>query len=840
MLGIANSASLERGRSLAYRYAPQIHAGLRRGAVLALSSQMLRGGRIRLLPSRMLSLHRTGNPSMSLLHDSGNNFTRSALTAALTLLAILALVPRLALASLESNEQNGADAPWPSTPMPSDSEVAEVVVTAQKRSERLQDVPVPVSAVNADSLVTTQQFGLKDYYSSIPGLAYASNGTDLSTLSIRGLNTGDRVNPTVGIVVDDVPYGSSTSLGGGTAVPEFDPSDLYRVEVLRGPQGTLYGASSLGGLIKYVTADPSTAAVTGHVLAGLSSIYHGAEPGYNAQGSINVPATESLAVLGSAFTHRDAGYIDNPLRGVRGVNEVDVSGARLSALWKPTNAYSLKLSALYHRSKSAGADHANPQFGVKQLQQDDLPGTGAFDRSYQAYSATLTAKIARADLIAITGYSIDRLTGTVDYDAGLGFLDALTEPVFGIPNGSTGVILPERNETRKFTQEVRLTTPLGNWIDWLIGGFYTHERSPFTQIIDSADPTAGTRLGEWANLSWVVTYAEYAAFTDFSLRLADPFRIQLGARASHIRQTYTETDSGPFVPMFEGFASPLLWPEVGTNDHAVTYLITPQWTISPHAMVYARLASGYRPGGPNPTASLLNLPASFKPDKTDNYEIGFKGSLPDRSVEIDASVYYIDWKDIQLSFIEPSTGFAFNANGSRARSRGVEISTTFRPARGLTIAPWVSLNDAALTEPFPAASAVYGGAGDRLPQAARVSGNLSLDEEFPLGPYRNGFVGCSISYVGDRKGNFRPPPLTDNPRQDYPAYVKSDLRAGVRQHAWTFSVFVNNVTDNRGILYGGLGTAPNPLQFNYIQPRTVGLSVSRSFEGRGLNDDRTP
>jgi outer membrane receptor protein involved in Fe transport len=160
-------------------------------------------------------------------------------------------------------------------------------------------------------------------------------------LSIRGIMSGLYTNPTVGITVDDVPYGSSTFLGGGggTVMPDIDPADLARIEVLRGPQGTLYGASSMGGLLKFVTVDPSTDGVSGRIEGGINSVYNGAELGYGARGSVNVPLGDVLAVRVSAFSRQDPGYVDNVQSGQRGVNKTDVDGGRLSALWRPSDLF---------------------------------------------------------------------------------------------------------------------------------------------------------------------------------------------------------------------------------------------------------------------------------------------------------------------------------------------------------------------------------------------------------------------------------------------------------------------------------------------------------------------
>src|ERR1700728_291985 len=197
----------------------------------------------------------------------------------------------------------------------------EIIVSAQKRDERLQDVPIPVSVIGAAALVQSNQVKITDYYTEVPGLSVAPGPTSTNTLSIRGISTGANASgppapaPTVGIVIDDIPFGGTG--GGDPLVPDFDPGDLARIEVLRGPQGTLYGASSLGGLIKFVTVDPSTDAVCGRLEAGANGVHNGAEPGYTFRGSVNIPLSSDLAIRASAFTRQDPGYIHDPVVGVK-------------------------------------------------------------------------------------------------------------------------------------------------------------------------------------------------------------------------------------------------------------------------------------------------------------------------------------------------------------------------------------------------------------------------------------------------------------------------------------------------------------------------------------------
>ena len=701
----------------------------------------------------------------------------------------------------------------------SSTELQEVLVTAQKRSERLQDVPVPMSVISTQTLVDNNQVRLQDYYSSVPGLSVAPEASSpFQLISIRGVTTGVGTNPTVGITVDDVPYGSSTNLGGGPAVPDFDPADLAQLEVLRGPQGTLYGASSMGGLLKFVTVDPSTEAVSGRVEAGASSVHNGAEPGYNFRGSINVPLSDTLAIRASGFTRQDPGYIDNIETGQRGVNEEEVSGGRLSALWKPSDAITLKLSALFQDSRGDGASDIDVGPGLFGLQQDYLRGTGGYDRKVQAYSATLSAEVGSAKITSITGYNVNSFSDSFDYTYGF---STYTESQFGV----TGTPAHISSTTDKFTQEVRLSLPLGEKVEWLLGAFYTHEGSQYVESIFAANSDTGAITNFWGSFNQPTTYAEYAGFTDFTFHVTDRFDVQLGARESEIRQTSSETDSGPYVPIFELVPSPNVFPKLSPDENAFTYLVTPRLRLSSDLMLYARLASGYRAGGANFNPGGV-VPSQFNPDRTQNFELGLKGDFLDRRLMVDASVYYIDWKDIQLSLTNPQTFAGYNANAGRAKSQGVELSTEAKPVQGLTLSAWVTWSDAVLTEAFPADSPSVGMSGDRLPYSSRFSGNFSVQEDFPLGPRLTGFAAGTVSYVGDREGEF--PNASPPVRQVYPGYAKTDLRVGVKYEPWTANLYVNNLTDNRGVLSGGLNAFP-PFAFNYIQPRTVGLSLIRTF-----------
>jgi outer membrane receptor protein involved in Fe transport len=690
--------------------------------------------------------------------------------------------------------------------------IEEVLVTAQKRIERLQEVPVPVAVVGAEKLVENNQARLQDYYQTIPGLNLAPGGTGQAQqlLTIRGITTGTG-NPTVGITVDDAPFGSSTFVGGGVVVPDIDPADLARVEVLRGPQGTLYGAASMGGLLKFVTVDPSMDQWSGRVQVGATSVRNGDGPGYNVRGSMNIPLSDTLAVHASAFTRQDAGYIDDPVRNIEGVDETRVSGGRLSGMWRPSDIFSVKLSALFQETKGDGTSDVTP--GLGDLEQSHLPGTGQRDRKVQSYTANVHASLGQAEFTSISGYSVNEWSQTDDAAALAGFTSLF------FPSSTATYV--SANQTQKFTQEVRLSLPVGQKFDWLLGGYYTHENSPYTQDLRAVVPATGADLGSVFLTAFPSAYREYAAFTDVTIHFSDRFDVQVGARESRIREvSKPKTQSGA---LFAGDV--VRTSETHLNDRAFTYLLTPRLRLTPAVMIYARLASGYRPGvgvgNPSPSEDCFarNYPCSAGPDQTYNYELGVKADLFDDVLSLDASLYYINWKDIQVT-VQRADAVSFVTNGGGARSRGAEVSVESRPAPGLTLLAWAVFNDAELTDDFVDPNGGDARAGDRLPLSSRFSAYLAASQDFPLTNGVTGFAGADVSYVGERENGFIQ-------HLTLPSYTKLDLRAGAKFEDWTVNVFLNNATDRRGILQ--YGRVINDGGIYYIPPRTLGLSLSRVF-----------
>jgi len=695
----------------------------------------------------------------------------------------------------------------------------EILVTAQKKGdERLQDVPIPISVINPQQLTQNNQILLRDYVDTVPGLNLTPGIQNAQTPSIRGIGlSGGGANPSVALMVDDIPFGGTTGWTGDV-VPDIDPGDLARIEVLRGPQGTLYGAASMGGLIRFVTIDPSPAMASGRVEAGTSGVTHGAEPGFNFRASGNVPVTDTLAFRISGYERQDPGYIDNPSLNIKGINEAQAYGGHFAALWQPSRDFSLKISALYQDIRGDAPSEVNTGPGLGSWDQNYIAGAGKYDKAIQAYSAVIKAKLGSIDLTSLTGYNSVRGTDALDFTFAL----PQTEPVFGV----AGSLIRTKHTTDKFTQELRLSDTLWQRIDWMVGGFYTHEAGDVIQNITATDPVRGKDVGDFLYNPFYTTYVESAGFVNGTYRFNERFDLQLGGRESQISQSFAEFQTGLASYPYPAGPLPYIIPERHFSSNAFTYSVTPQFRFSSQLMAYARAASGYRAGGSNNASQ--GIPSQYYPDKSESYEIGIKGDLIGQLLSIDAAVYRVKWKDIQVSLSDPQTFTGYISNAGEAQSQGVELSIQSKPLAGLLLSAWVDYDDAVMTQAFPNASSLDPAAnvGDRLPYVSRFSARFAAEQSFEIADDLSGFAGGAISYVGDRQGIFGY--VSAPARQDLPGYAKLDLHVGIRRDSWTVNLFANNVTDRRGLLTGGLDYFPSTA-FVYIQPRTVGMNVVRSW-----------
>src|SRR5262245_23362293 len=350
---------------------------------------------------------------------------------------------------------------------------AVMVTAAQKRGEEsLKDVPVAVAVLAPDALASAQNTRIRDYYLAVPGLNAAPQVGGAQSLSIRGVTTGGLGIPTVGFLIDDIPLGSTAGFGG-SLVPDIDPGNLSRIEVLRGPQGTLYGARAVGGLINYITEKPSTAAAFGRIEAGGSAVDGGGQPGLSVRGLVNLPVNDRTAVQASGFVRGEPGYVDNNLANERDVNSSHGLGGRAALLFEPSSSLSVKFAALFENIKADGSADVFRSLLPDGFRQAYVNGAGFSKRKTELYSTHINAKLGFADLTSIT--SLNRFAFSAVWDRSPNF-SSFAQQQYGV----AGAVAAPYFATKKITQEVRLNKGGSSRFQWLLGGFFTDE--DMTQI----------------------------------------------------------------------------------------------------------------------------------------------------------------------------------------------------------------------------------------------------------------------------------------------------------------------------------------------------------------------
>jgi iron complex outermembrane recepter protein len=689
---------------------------------------------------------------------------------------------------------------------------AEIVVTARKRADPIQRVPQSVTALSGAQLNAMGAQSIEDYFSQVPGLNFISTGNvGEHELVLRGVTAGVSGSPTVGIYVDDVPYGSSSQLAeGGLFSLDLLPFDMDHIEVLRGPQGTLYGANTLGGLLKYVTNQPNSQAFEGDGQLDLSKVEDG---GWGGGGKLmlNIPLAAGKAALRvSGYDEVDPGWIQNVGLGKRDVNRTMEDGIRAALLFTPTSSLSIKLSVLGQHISNRGTSFEDvdvdthvPIFG--DLKQSRIVPE-FLRQKYWQYAGTVTLDTPIGQLISVSSYSTLNSSNQADETLGLGF-----------PSKGTNVA-----STKKTTEELRLVSRPGTPIEWLVGAFYTHENSNQEEDFEAVGPPFDA-FNPLLHVHFPSHLTEEAVFGDLTWHATSKFDITLGARGAHNKQSFVVTETGAFAGAVQpGNSSNTTW----------TWLVNPAYHFTKDVMLYGRFATGYRPGGPNvlPPEAAGQFPATFGPDKTNNYEIGLKGSFLQHRLVFDVAAYDVEWKNIQLiAFIN---GFSGLANGKGARSRGIEFAAEARPAAGLTLSLNGAYTNAKLTGDAPA---VGGADGNVVPLVPKFSGSANADYDFPVGGKVRGFGGMSFRFAGRRQASFVGNPAAGIDPVSAPFTLRSygllDFHAGVTDGRWRLTAFLKNATNKRAELTATT-SAPgsgNPAELTVIQPRTFGLTLARSF-----------
>lgn len=758
-----------------------------------------------------------------------------------------AIAAAVAWAPLANAQSGQATKPQQASADTGTTTLPTIIVTANRRDETLQKVPMAVSALTYHDIQRQHLEDFADYAANVPGLDAISLGPGMTELSIRGIASGSQQpSASVGVYVDETPFGSSSVFAIGSALtPDLDPADVERIEVLRGPQGTLYGAGALGGVIRFITVPPDTEAWSGRLRLGGTSI-DGGGTGFDVHGMVNLPLVkDKLAIRANVFDETVPGFVDDAGRGKSDVNESKIKGGRVSMLWTPSDKTSLRVTALAQNLSAAGSatvalDPSTLQPAYGELQQRSAAlGGDAFAGRYRLYNVTFNSDFGWAKLMSSSSYGTLDAVSNIDATP----LLFLGPQANGQPYGTLErATIPQT----KATQEFRLSSAKDQTVEWLGGVFWTRETGNNAQDIYASDYYSGTPqpspfgipIGGDLQPS---TYEAWAAYASITWHVTDRFDVEAGLRYSHDKQHYTETGWGVLF----GSPTPVTLLDKRSSDSSTTFSLTPTFHINDNNMLYARIASGFLPGGPNIVpVGVPNVPATFSPTKLTNYEIGLKSTTPDDRLMVDLSAYYIDWTKIPLTTFE--NNFTFLTSGGQAQSKGLEATLSWIAARGLKLSANASYNDATLTKDAPYPS--NGKRGDPLPYAPKFTISLGGDYDFDLGNGWHGYVGASYHYVDERSTDFAfsypiqgvLPPLPSSPT--IPAYHTIDLRAGANHGQWNIDAYVKNLTNQRGIVQastfqnyvpvaGQLNPVTGRMEDNatIITPRLFGISVSRNF-----------
>jgi iron complex outermembrane receptor protein len=725
------------------------------------------------------------------------------------------------IGSFLSEESRAADAA-----QPSDDALVTIVVTAEKKEEKLKDVPMSITALGGGELDKLQYRDFSDYAAMVPGLSITSSQPGFTTLTLRGQNAGG-VGSTVAVYLDESPFGSSSALLDGSILSgDFDTWDLQRVEVLRGPQGTLYGSNSEGGLLKFVTAPPVLGSFSGAAEVTGETVDHGGSGG-DLRAVLNLPLGDKMALRIGGFKEDVPGFIDDPSRNKIDENDGHKYGGRASLLAQPIDSLTIRLTASSQQSNYNGTpgvdtNNATLRPAVGDLQQERyINEPSSFQ--YKNYNATINWDAGLFSVLSTTSYGI--LNSDVISDVsnvalapGVTYADLLG----GAGLANTGALLDSLVDLKKFTQEVRVSSPATNFVEWQVGAYFTRETGNLLQHLNPLSIPSGapiTALGSLEIATLDSIYKETAGFGNVTVHIIPQFDIQAGGRFSKNEQTATENLSGLLANPPQEFSTP-------SSGHVWTYSVAPRWHIDADNMLYFRWATGYRPGGPNalPPVAPPDVPREYGADKTSNLELGIKSTLLSGLLSIDAAVFHVDWTNIQLLEQVDNTGI--NGNGGKAKSQGFEWTVGYVPVHGLTLNWTGAYTDAKLTTDAPG---VHGVAGDPLPYAPKWSTSLDAEYTAPAFADYRYFVGATWSYVGARSTVFGSDE-TMLLQVRLPSYNTYGARAGFDNDHWRWTVYGKNLSDSRGISsYTSSGAPGLNGSASITQPLTFGVTLSTKF-----------
>lgn len=756
-----------------------------------------------------------------------------------------------------------------------------IIVTAQKRAQDLQDVPVAIQALGTETLDQLQVNELQDVVKFLPSVTIQSGAPGFAQVYFRAVASGENANhstslPTVGTYLDEMPI---TTIQGALDIHAYD---LARVEALAGPQGTLYGASSMAGTIKLVTNQPDTGATYGAVDLELNSVKSG-DLGYTGEGFVNLPLGERAAMRLVGWYRHDGGYIDNvpgsrtyPTSGItqsnapfveEDYNEVDTYGARLALGIELNDSWTVRPTIMGQVQEADGSFAQERSSAVSDKYQTvQYNPEGSKDKWVQA-AMTIEGKIGSWDLVATGGHLRRKTTVESDYSDYAYFYDALYGYGAYFYDNNDDLVNPNQyiqgvDRYRKSFGEIRVSSPQDAPLRFIGGVFAQRQSHNIEQnyiIDDIADSITvpGTASNIWLTKQQR-TDRDYAAFGELSFDVTDKLTLLAGGRL----YKYKNSLEG-FFGYSDGFSSrtgvaacfapaqidgtPCTNVDKTTSDTNSIFKLNATYKINEDVMVYATWSQGFRPGGVNRRGTL----PPYGPDKLDNYELGWKTTFG--PVRFNGAVYQLDWNNIQLSFLGEN-GLSEVRNAGVARIRGIEADFGYRSG-GFTLNLGGSYNDAKITRDFcrianPAfdctldpgdgrTNSLLAPSGSRLPVTAKFKGNAIARYEFPLGSW-NGHVQAAVNHIGSRRSDLRP--FQNGIKGSLDAYTTADFSIGMKSDAYRVELFATNLFNSNGVINTGVQclettcgdpdgvSATGPVFYDaVIRPRIIGLKVGMDF-----------
>jgi iron complex outermembrane recepter protein len=737
------------------------------------------------------------------------------------------------------------------------SVLEEIIVTAQKRSENLQNVPISIAALGREQLERIDSASFVDLARRVPGLSFRSTGPGENEIVVRGIASASAgLRPTTGYYLDETPI---SALGLGAI--DAGLFDLERVEVLRGPQGTLYGSGSMGGTVRLISAKPDFTDFSARGDVSLATT-RGGDMSEAVNAGVNVPFSDTLALRAVGYYRDDGGWIERARRVMtfnahdasqyqadysqpieKNVNEQRTGGVRVALAFQPTESLTITPSVFYQNiDMDARADYDEPAGnGNHQIQTRIVP-----EFIKDKFTLTnLTAKYSgkAVELLSSTSY-FDRKRVDVE--------DISTVALFFFqPPGIQDTLVPgpyttdQRNHA--FVEEVRLSTLSEGPLRLVVGAFYSDSTSNLGTLSEGPGFSAQTGFpivdDIFSSSFTQVNTTEKALFGELSYEPIERLTFTIGARGFQSETKSFGTRGGfavdppPNPPPFGDVG--VIVPPLTQKENGINPKFLVSWQATADALIYATAAKGFRPGGVNgpfPVAfcgadlAALNLsaaPETYESDSLWNYEVGAKTRWLDHRLTLNAAAYHVDWSDVQQEANLPC-GFSFLGNFGSAESNGAELELTAQVANSLVLSAGAGYNKAELTS--GGLPGLAGQSGDRLQNAPEWTISSAADYSTPVGPnYMAGFT-VSYQYTSEVFGSFDP----TNADYQRPGYSTVQLNARIGNDKYEYSLFVNNLTDVKAqTAFAGSAALDFPggavRVAVPIRPRTIGVKVAAKF-----------